>query len=75
MPADKQVQKAPPVVRAVRDIQVIDADVDDGKVRRTLASFCGLTVNTYIMWIFTVSPQNEASVRLTLPSSTSASMT
>lgn len=52
MPGDKQVQKAPAVVRAVRDIQVIDADVDDSKVRRTLASFCGLTVNTYIMWIF-----------------------
>jgi len=42
---------APIAVRAVQNLQTEEA-VDDAKIRRTLASFCGFTVNGYMMWIF-----------------------
>jgi len=37
-------------VRAVQNLQVEEA-IDDAKIKRTLASFCGFTVNGYMMWI------------------------
>jgi F0F1-type ATP synthase epsilon subunit len=38
-------------VRAVQNLQTDEA-IDDAKVKRTLASFCGFAVNGYMMWIF-----------------------
>ncbi len=52
MPVTKPASQAPLAVRKVQNVQIIDQSADDNKVRRTLASFCGLTVNAYMMWIF-----------------------
>ncbi len=52
MPVTKPANPAPLAVRKVQNVQIIDQSADDSKVRRTLASFCGLTVNAYMMWIF-----------------------
>jgi hypothetical protein len=52
MPVTKQANQAPLAVRKVQNVQILDQNADDSKVRRTLASFCGLTVNAYMMWIF-----------------------
>ncbi len=48
---NKKTATAPLAVRRVENVQIIEQN-DDSKVRRTLASFCGLSVNAYIMWIF-----------------------
>ena len=42
---------APVAVRAVQNLQ-LDHQSDDDKIKRTLAAFCGFTVNGYMMWIF-----------------------
>ncbi len=47
----KPANQAPLAVRKVQNVELVDYN-DDGKVKRTLASFCCLSVNTYMMWIF-----------------------
>jgi len=46
-----QQKPAPMVVRKVDNVQIVK-EYSDQKVRRTLASICGFTVNTYMMYIF-----------------------
>ena len=38
--------------RRVENLQLVSNNYDNSKITRTLASFCGLVVNTYMMWIF-----------------------
>lgn len=52
MSAPKPLNTSTIAVRSVQNVQTTAYESDDNKVRRTLASFCGLAVNTYIMWIF-----------------------
>lgn len=45
---------APVVARTVQNRQLVQ-EYDDGKIKRTLASFCGFVVNGYMMWIYKAS--------------------
>ncbi|HAE39698.1 MAG TPA: hypothetical protein DCG57_13855 [Candidatus Riflebacteria bacterium] len=51
MSTPQNYKPAPVVARAVQT-RPIEQEYDDSKLKRTLASFCGFTVNGYIMWIF-----------------------
>jgi len=46
-----QQKPAPMVVRKIDNIQIVKEQSDE-KVKRTLASICGFTINTYMMYIF-----------------------
>ncbi len=51
MSVPQENQPAPLVKRRIQSLQVESA-VDESKLKRTLASICGFTVNTYIMYLF-----------------------